>query len=282
MPLTHDEALVALFQAPHEQFVAERKRLAGELRAAGDKPGAAALMKVNRPPLSVWVVNQLWWKHRAAFEALLEAARRVKQGELEATASHRAALNTLRDRATEVLTEAGHAAAEATLRRVTTTLSALAASGGFAPDPNGALREDRDPPGFEVLGAVPGGAVWSPPAPRASAPAKPEGNPFLAVVRNEEPAPARETVGTEVTTVVTSVPTGSEPPAEDELERAAREAEEAAEKAAALAAEAKRRLEEATAKRAREEAVKAARAEVERLRTALREAEARLAELERS
>jgi hypothetical protein len=36
---------------------------------------------------------------------------------------------------------------------VTATLSAVAAQGGFAPDPPGALTADRDPPGFEALGS---------------------------------------------------------------------------------------------------------------------------------
>jgi len=276
--MSHDEALTALFQAPHESFVAERKRLAAELRAAGDKTGAAALMKVNRPALSVWVVNQLWWKHRDPFLLLLGAAKRVKAGELTATAQHRDALNALREKAAQVLTEAGHAAPEATLRRVTTTLSALAASGGFEPDPEGALREDRDPPGFEVMGAVPAGAVWSPAAPPAPPEEKKEApaNPFLAMAKAHHEA-APKSVGTEMPRVVTSVPTVSE---NEDLERAAREAEEAAQKAAALAAAAKERLAEANAKRVREEALRAAKAEVERLRAELKAAEARVAELE--
>jgi hypothetical protein len=154
------------------------------------------------------------------------------------------------------------------LRRVTTTLSALAASGGFAPDAEGALLEDRDPPGFEVLGAVPGGAVWSPPAPSAPPLEKKDAgvNPFLGMAKAaNEPAP--ETV----------VPTVSE---DDDLERAAREAEEVAQKAAALAAAAKERLAEANARKQREEVLRAAKAEVERLREALREAEARVVALE--
>ena len=55
-------------------------------------------------------------------------------------------------RATSILQAGGNAATDTTLRRVTTTLSAVAASGGFAPDPPGALSADRDPPGFEALG----------------------------------------------------------------------------------------------------------------------------------
>jgi DNA repair exonuclease SbcCD ATPase subunit len=145
-------ALEVLYRAPLTEFVAERKRLAAELKAKGDLEGAARITKLARPPVSVWAVNQLWWHERAAFEALIEAAQLVKSGERDASKQHREALNSLKQKAASVLQSAGNAASEPTLRRVTTTLSALAATGGFAPDPAGALGADRDPPGFEALG----------------------------------------------------------------------------------------------------------------------------------
>jgi hypothetical protein len=40
------------------------------------------------------------------------------------------------------------------LRRITSTLTALAATGSFDPDPPGALQGDRDPPGFDVAGLL--------------------------------------------------------------------------------------------------------------------------------
>jgi hypothetical protein len=52
------------------------------------------------------------------------------------------------------LTEAGHAASEATLRRVSNTLAALAAAGGFEPDAPGTLASDREAPGFDAFGLV--------------------------------------------------------------------------------------------------------------------------------
>lgn len=148
----YEDALTSLYQAPFADFVAERKRLAAELKTAGDKDDAARLMKHSRPPVSAWAVNQLWWQDRAAFEALIAAAADVKVGDREASRVHREALAKLRDRAASLLHAAGNAATEATLRRVTTTLSALGATGSFAPDPPGALAADRDPPGFEALG----------------------------------------------------------------------------------------------------------------------------------
>lgn len=170
----HDDAVAALYQAPFGDFVAERKRLAAELKAAGDKAGAAALAKLPRPPISAWTVNQLWWRERAAFEALTEAAARVKAGDREASRPHREALARLREKAARLLGEAGNAASEATLRRVTTTLSALAALGSFEPDRPGALSADRDPPGFEALGFGSSSSAAAAAPAASSPPAEPE------------------------------------------------------------------------------------------------------------
>lgn len=155
----YDDAVTSLYQAPFADFVAERKRLSTELKARGDKDAAARLAKLPRPPVSAWAVNQLWWKERASFERLIEAARHVKVGDREAGKAHREALTALRNHAARLLEEAGNAASETTLRRVTTTLSAIAAQGSFEPDAPGALVADRDPPGFESLGFAPAPAV---------------------------------------------------------------------------------------------------------------------------
>ena len=168
---TYEDAVAELFLAPHANFVAERKRLAAELKAAGDKTGAVALGKLGRPPLSAWAVNQLWRKAPAEFELLFETAQRIRAGDLAATPGHREALAALRMRAASILADAGNAANEATLRRVVTTLSALAARGGFAPDLPGALSDDRDPPGFEAAG-IPS-VIVAPPVPAESAPGLP-------------------------------------------------------------------------------------------------------------
>lgn len=160
----YDEAVATLYQAPLAAFVSERKRLAAQLKADGDKEAAAQLSKLARPPVSAWAVNQLWWRERAAFEALLIAAGRVTVGDREASQTHRQALARLREVATKLLQESGNATTDATLRRITTTLSAVAATGGFAPDAPGALAADRDPPGFEALGFGGSAAGAAPPA----------------------------------------------------------------------------------------------------------------------
>jgi hypothetical protein len=157
MATTYGDAIAELFRAQPEAFVAERKRLSGELKTAGDKDGAQRLAKLARPSVSAWAVNQLYWRSRDEFEALLDTAKAVREGDLGAAAVYREMLGALRAVAGRMLSDAGHSANEATLRRMTATLSAVAAAGGFEPDPPGALSADRDPPGFEAA-AVTGNA----------------------------------------------------------------------------------------------------------------------------
>jgi hypothetical protein len=147
----YELALQQLHQVPLASFVAERKRLAAALRAEGDEAGAARITKCPKPVTSVWVVNQLYWHARDAFGALLAAVARLHQGDRDAVSAHRDALATLGRIAADLLKAAGYAVTDQTLRRVTTTLAALAAAGDFAPDPPGALSADRDPPGFETV-----------------------------------------------------------------------------------------------------------------------------------
>lgn len=162
-----DDALAELYQAPLTQFIAERKRLTDDLKAKGDAAAAKQLAGRAKPPVSAWVVNQLWWHARDGLDDLMKSAEKLRKGQLAAGGEHRDAIAKLRKRAASILEDAGHAANEATLRRVTTTLSAIAASGSWDPDPPGALAGDRDPPGFEAVG-IPAEPV-APAAPPAKA-----------------------------------------------------------------------------------------------------------------
>lgn len=75
--MTYDEAIAALYRAPLDQFVAERKRLASELTRAGDKSSAALLAKHARPSVSAWAVNRLWDRDRRALESIRELTARL-------------------------------------------------------------------------------------------------------------------------------------------------------------------------------------------------------------
>jgi hypothetical protein len=146
------EALQALSRAPLANFVAERKRLATGLRAAGDEDAAKQLAQRRRPTASAWTVNQLYWHARGEFDALLAAAAQLRKSDLTVTSAYREALGELRKRAGVILRDAAHGATAPTLRRVMGTLAAVAAAGGFDPDPPGALATDREPPGFDAVG----------------------------------------------------------------------------------------------------------------------------------
>jgi DNA repair exonuclease SbcCD ATPase subunit len=159
----YDDAVNALYRAPHDSFVSERARLAAKLKESGDKAGAARLAKLARPTLSAWVVNQLFWHARADFDALFASAKELRAGKLSHSGAHREALAKLNKRAQQLLGEHGHAASEATLRRVAMTLAALAAAGSFDPEPAGALTKDRDPPGFDAFGSATFEAKEQPP-----------------------------------------------------------------------------------------------------------------------
>jgi hypothetical protein len=143
-----EDARKALYQAPLADFVKERKRLADELRAAGNAKAGAKLRTLPRPSVSAWATNALYWHARDAFDAMLAAAKQLRAGDLSATAAHRDAIATLRQRATAMLTDAGHSATSATLHKVTTNLAAISARGDFFPDEPGEITADRPAPGF--------------------------------------------------------------------------------------------------------------------------------------
>ena len=152
MSADFEQAVETLYRAPHESFVAERQRLAAELKGKGDKAEAARVAKLGRPTLSAWAVNQLWWHARADFERLFETAQQLRRGKHSASSAHRDALVKLTTRAKQLLHAGEHGTADATLRRINMTLAGLAAAGSFDPEPAGALTKDRDPPGFGAFG----------------------------------------------------------------------------------------------------------------------------------
>ncbi|MDQ2647686.1 MAG: hypothetical protein M3020_28070, partial [Myxococcota bacterium] len=121
--MTAEEAVELLYRAAPERFVAERKRLAAELKSAGDKAAAQKLAALEKPSVSVWVVNQLYREQKKRFEQLLSVAAKLRGGDLSVAAEHREALAEMRRLAAERLRDAGHSASEATLRKVSANLA---------------------------------------------------------------------------------------------------------------------------------------------------------------
>lgn len=148
----YERALQELGRAAPKDFVTERKRLAAALRAR-DEGAAARLEQRRKPTASVWAVNQLYWRERQEFDRLLAAAASLRKGDIDARRAYRDALSALHQAAARLLKEGGLGAADATLRRIATSLAAIAAAGGFGAEPAGALEKDLEAPGFEAMGA---------------------------------------------------------------------------------------------------------------------------------
>lgn len=164
MTTSYEAAVLELHQLTPEVFVGERKRLAAALKAEGQKDDAARLLKLQRPTVSVWLVNQLYARERALFDELFASAAALRAGDRASSTSHRNALASLRERAIAVLSEAGRPVQDAVIRRVVTTLSTLAANGGFEPDLPGALTSDREATGFDVAVTFPAGPSGAAPS----------------------------------------------------------------------------------------------------------------------
>lgn len=183
-------AIDALFQGPLGEFVGERNRLARELKAR-DRDAAERVRTLAKPSLSAWAVNQAFWNARPAFDAMLdagEAMRALQQramhgeatpGMAEASARLHEAMAPVARAAQEALERDGHSAAPLLMRRVATTLKALAAHGrsDTAP-PAGRLSADVDAPGFDLLAALAPaqGLVRRTPRAEASTEAEPRGS----------------------------------------------------------------------------------------------------------
>jgi hypothetical protein len=155
-----------LFQLPLDAFTAARNALAAQLKKSGHGEDAERVKGLPKPSIPAWAINQLYWKHRKAFDRLIAAGEKFRQAQAAQLAGKKAdlretldarrdALNDLAKQAGSVLKHAGHNPGPDTMRRVMTTLEALATYGAHpeAP-PAGRLTDDVDPPGFEAVAAL--------------------------------------------------------------------------------------------------------------------------------
>jgi hypothetical protein len=174
-PSELSEHAAALYRGELSEFTAERNRLATELKKGGDKSLAAAVKALAKPSVSAWAVDQLYWRERPRFDAFVAAAAALRDTLREgagpserhvASREHREAHGELLSRAQSILTESGHGVAPALLRRIGTTLEAIATR-GWPELGAGCLAEDLDPPGFEDTFAL--GGFAAAPAKRAPA-----------------------------------------------------------------------------------------------------------------
>src|SRR2546428_3082115 len=159
MPNLEDDSN-ALFKLPLPEFVGARKALAARLKENGFASEAEGVKALAKPSVSALTVNQLYWRHREAFDELIATGQRFRKAQAtgkmvnmrEALDARGEALSHLSDLATKALRDAGHNPSLDTLRRIATTLEALSVATSDGPTP-GRLTHDIDPPGFDSLGS---------------------------------------------------------------------------------------------------------------------------------
>ena len=183
----------ALYRLPLADFTAARNALAARVKKAGGDPDA--VKGLTKPSVSAWAVNQLFWRHRPEFDRLMTAGERFRDAQAaqlagqsadlrEPLAARREVLAELSRLAAAILQDGGSAASPDMMRRVTSTLEAIAVYGRHegAP-PAGRLHDDVDPPGFEALSAL---------VPRFGASGKAEGPSRVLTFRQEPPKPPKK------------------------------------------------------------------------------------------
>ena len=250
-----------LFQIPLAEFTGARNSLATKLKKEGDTEAAERVKTLAKPSISAWVANQLYWGDPKAFDRLIAAGdqfRKAQAAQLTGKSAdlrapldaRRQALSDLMKLAGDTLREAGHPASPDTMRRIMTTLEALATYGQHAgAPPAGRLTEDVDPPGFEALAAL---------VPRGSSASPGHAAPRVIPFNQRKPQPAKRKGGDT-----------KEDARHAEAERRAREAEarKALQQAERALADARRAAERARtemkAAAARAKAADKAKAEVE-------------------
>ncbi len=164
------------------KFVAERDRLARELRDAGLREESAHVKSLRKPTVSAATINQLARSERREVDLLLDAGHRLREAQQrllagedpgsldEARRIEREALGKLRRAAQRILAESGRESGT-TLDRVMATLQAAAISDeGRELLARGRLTGDIEAAGFDLLAPLSSGA---PKKRRRAAPKKP-------------------------------------------------------------------------------------------------------------
>ena len=144
-----------LYQVPLDEFTAARNALAKESGKRG-----AEIRALSKPPLAAWAVNQLHWKRRPVYDALMTAAEALRRahavvlsgraGDVRAAGKeHDDKVSAALDAALDILRESGHPTTDATRQAILTTLRALPAD-----EPAGRLTRTLQPGGFEALAGL--------------------------------------------------------------------------------------------------------------------------------
>jgi hypothetical protein len=168
-----EEELDGLYALEPGEFIAERDRLARELRAAGEREQAEQVKSLRKPTVAAWTINQLTRRERRHVDLLLDAGHRLREAQQrllagedpgrleEARRTEREALAGLRKAARSILDEAGRGS-ETTLNQIVETLGTAAVSSeGRELLARGRFTGELEATGFELLAPLAGKAPAS-------------------------------------------------------------------------------------------------------------------------
>src|ERR1041385_4697755 len=87
----------ALFELSLADFTAARNVLAARLKQDGRPDDAARVKALQKPPISAWAVNQLYWRHREAFDRLLATGEHFRKAQASQLSGEAVDLRESRD-----------------------------------------------------------------------------------------------------------------------------------------------------------------------------------------
>lgn len=188
-----DQQIDQLYQLPLDEFTAARNALA---KTAGDR--AAEVKKLEKPNLAAWTVNQLYWRDRKTYDAVIKAAEKMRAAYKQMLAGksvdvrgaeeiHQDALRDAKQSARQLLEAGGHPNPDAVMMPVAETLDALPGE-----EPPGRLTKPLRRMGFDVLEGLPISAKAGPAKPKAKPAAPSRAAPLTAREKRANEAEERE------------------------------------------------------------------------------------------
>ena len=186
-----DEEIDRLFQLPLAEFTAARNALAKDAGSDGK-----SIKGLTKPPVAAWAVNQLYWKNRDRYDALVDTAvqmRKAHKSVMEgknadlrvAGKMHEEALEAALKATVALMKQDAQPVTDATRHTILNTLRALPSD-----EPAGRLTQTLAPGGFEMLSGIAIKPGARPAAPQARGKPAPVAKPDAKADR--ETAKARE------------------------------------------------------------------------------------------
>lgn len=168
MAQTSQDPVDALFRSPPDSFVAARDQLAKELRAKGDKEGAAEVKALRRPSVAAWAVNHLAHHHAADLRKAIAAGETLRRAQEDmlaggdrdqvrrATTARRTAITKLVDTAAAALEQIGIKATEAHRDAIADTIEAASVDdeAALVVESGRLMKELEAPTGFGEMTVV--------------------------------------------------------------------------------------------------------------------------------